>query len=200
MNRKILIGIVVILGIIVILETDYILKIRQKPVPRRAITITRPATLKSYPVYREQDPFVEMERLQQKINRVFDDRFFKASRMKKDMMVKPIFQRQTGLIEEDGKYLLSLELPGVDKKAINIEIKGRSLIVFGERKKEETKEAEGFAQEELSYGSFYQRVLLPPDALVKNITSEYKSGVLTVTIPKEARKKCPREKIKVLVK
>jgi HSP20 family protein len=87
----------------------------------------------------------------------------------------------------------------VDKKAINIEVKGRFLVIFGEREKEELKEGEGLAEQKFSYGSFYHRVLLPPDASVKDITSEYKDGVLTVAIPKEVRKKNSKEKVKILV-
>lgn len=82
-------------------------------------------------------------------------------------------------------------MPGITKKDINIQVKGRQLIISGENRKNKTKKDKNSYSQESSYGNFLSNFMLPEDAQISRITSDYKDGILTITIPsslKEAMK------------
>lgn len=86
--------------------------------------------------------------------------------------------------ENDKSYLISIDLPGIDKKDIKIESSGNRLIVFGERK-EESESKEGATK---SHRQFYQSFTLPDDADIDKISATSSNGVLKLTVPKSGKK------------
>lgn len=89
--------------------------------------------------------------------------------------------------ETEKDYTLTLELPGLDEKDIRIELMGRQLRVFGERKWErEGKEAKDYHRIERRYGAFERFVTLPEGLRLDReaIVATCRKGVLEVRIPK----------------
>lgn len=86
--------------------------------------------------------------------------------------------------ESDKAYLISIDLPGMDKKNISIETSGNRLIISGERK-EESENKEGSKK---SYRQFNQSFSLPDDANLETITATSTNGVLKITVPKTGKK------------
>lgn len=79
---------------------------------------------------------------------------------------------------------LSIELPGVDEKDIDLSVSGQTVTVSGEKKSEkETKEGES-VRSERSYGSFSRSVALPFRIDGDKVEAKFAKGVLTVTVPK----------------
>ena len=91
--------------------------------------------------------------------------------------------------ESDKAYLISIDLPGMDKKDIAIETSGNRLMITGERK-EESENKEGSKK---SYRQFAQSFSLPDDADLDAITATSTNGVLKVTVPKAAGKKVSKK-------
>jgi len=87
--------------------------------------------------------------------------------------------------EKDGKYYLTAELPGIDKKNISITIEDDYVTLTG--KKEEKKEEKGsdYYLKEMRYGSFKRSFRLPGKVAEDKIDATYKDGVLTVVMPHE---------------
>jgi HSP20 family protein len=84
--------------------------------------------------------------------------------------------------EADDTYLVEIELPGVDKKDVDIAIDGRRLTVTGERKE---RERTGILRRRTrSVGRFHYEVVLPGDIGEDGITASLDDGVLTVRVPK----------------
>ncbi|MGD9971298.1 MAG: Hsp20/alpha crystallin family protein [Sulfuricurvum sp.] len=114
-------------------------------------------------------PFWDMEQMENFFNRPFPKMNGYLSSMK----------------ESDKAYLITIDLPGMDKKDINIETSGNRLSVSGERKEEsESKEVSKH-----SYAQFHQSYLLPDDADLGAITASSLNGVLKITVPKNGTKK-----------
>ncbi len=121
--------------------------------------------------YERECPFCGMEEWNSFFNRPFHrtGSVYSASMMK----------------ETDKAYLISIDLPGMDKKDISIETVGNRLMVSGERK-EESEIKEGSKR---TYTQFRQSYLLPDDADLSAITATSKNGVLKITVPKSATQK-----------
>ena len=88
-------------------------------------------------------------------------------------------------VHESGEfYLVSVDLPGVPQKDVNISIANGRLSVSGERKQEERKEDKMFKRFERSYGRFERSFQLPQDIDENKIQARYENGVLEIMIPK----------------
>lgn len=96
------------------------------------------------------------------------------------------------ITENEKAYSISIDMPGVDKKEINLEVVGNRILVSGERKDErKTKE-----KSERSYSSYQQSFTLPDDADLNKIQAESENGVLQITVPKTGKKASKKIEIK----
>ena len=100
--------------------------------------------------------------------------------------------------ETDKDILIDLELPGLDKKDIKVELKDNLLTISGERKEETKHEDAVSCRVERHYGKFERSFGLPDTVATEKLIAEYKNGVLNLTLPKN-EKAIPKE-IKVDVK
>ena len=86
--------------------------------------------------------------------------------------------------EGEFAYHVEVDLPGVKKEDIKVDVKDNALTISGERKfKNETKE-DDYYKIESSYGKFSRTFTLPDDADIENIEASSTDGVLEVVIPK----------------
>lgn len=91
------------------------------------------------------------------------------------------------ITESDDEYVVTVELPGVKKEDVTVEVKEGVLTILGEKKREVTKEKGRWM--ERSYGSFQRCFTLPPDASGDKIDASFRDGVLTLHIAKAEEKK-----------
>jgi HSP20 family protein len=89
--------------------------------------------------------------------------------------------------EEDDRFVVHADLPGVEAKDIEITAEKGVLTLRGERKSESRGEGKGFERVERVAGSFLRRFTLPETANVDGISARHVNGVLEVTIPKHAQ-------------
>lgn len=86
--------------------------------------------------------------------------------------------------EGEFAYHIEVDLPGMNKEDINIQVEDSTLVISGERKlKEEIKE-ENYYKVESSFGTFSRSFTLPEEADIENIHAESEDGVLEVVVPK----------------
>ncbi|MFC1735290.1 Hsp20/alpha crystallin family protein [Candidatus Hydrogenedentota bacterium] len=103
------------------------------------------------------------------------------------------------ILEDEKTFTIKIELPGVDKKDIEVSVTNGELTVRGERKLEKEDKKENYRRIERSYGSFSRSFTMPKNVDAKGISAESKEGVLTVTLPKTKAEK-PKSGEKILVK
>lgn len=88
------------------------------------------------------------------------------------------------VFEDDKRLVVRLEVPGMDKNDLDIEVQGDSLTVRGE-KRFEREETEGrYRVLQCAYGSFRRSVPLPAQVLADQAKASYKNGVLRIELPK----------------
>lgn len=93
------------------------------------------------------------------------------------------------ITENDERYQLSAELPGVKKDDLTLEVHDGALTLRGEKKQEREEEGEQGRRLERSYGAFSRSFTLPADADPDQVSAEFKDGVLLVRIPKRPEAK-----------
>ena len=96
----------------------------------------------------------------------------------------------------DDSYQIFAELPGMNKKDINIEISDRSLTISGEKAKSDN-EKDNNNYSEISYGEFNRNFNLPEDALDDKVSAKMKDGILAIYIPKMEQVKPEVKKIAI---
>ena len=115
---------------------------------------------------------------------VFDSRAAEAAR-----------SPRADVFDDGGNFVVSVELPGVSREDIDIDVKERRLTVKGEKKLENSAEKEGYLRVERAYGAFERSFLLDESVDSENIRAEYKDGVLRLTLPRKQDE--PSKKIEV---
>ena len=89
--------------------------------------------------------------------------------------------------EEDGQFLVQVDLPGVDPKAVEITCEQGVLTIRGRREESRRETQEAAHRSERIMGAFQRRFSLPESADVQNITAKAVNGVLEVAVPKLAK-------------
>lgn len=89
--------------------------------------------------------------------------------------------------EEDAQFLLHVDLPGVDPKAVEITSEQGVLTIRGRREDARREARDGYRRIERINGEFLRRFSLPETADVQNIKAKSVNGVLEVSIPKLAQ-------------
>jgi HSP20 family protein len=87
---------------------------------------------------------------------------------------------------EDKKYHLSVAVPGIDPKEVQVSLQGNTLTVSGEHNSEKEKKDADYLQQEFSYGRFERTITLPEGVDAEKLTAEYNNGVLEITAPLSA--------------
>jgi HSP20 family protein len=88
--------------------------------------------------------------------------------------------------EEDNRFVVQVDLPGVESKDIEITAEKGILTIKGERKSEQKTSESGYERVERVAGSFLRRFRLPDNVQAESITAKQANGVLEVSIPKQA--------------
>jgi HSP20 family protein len=134
------------------------------------------------------DPFAELDRINQRLQSYLEPwRDFPS-------LTGDGFTPLADVEEADDAYLVEVELPGIAKGDVSIEIAGRRLTVSGERKE---KERVGILRRRTrSTGRFYYEVLLPGEVDDSGVEAYLEEGVLTVRVPKAASERPRRIEIR----
>ncbi|MEJ2285729.1 MAG: Hsp20/alpha crystallin family protein [Desulfobacterales bacterium] len=137
------------------------------------------------------NPWREMPAVPGRLNRFFDDPFFRLGRLADDSEMG-MWNPAVDLYEKDDHYMIKAELPGVDKNDIKIDLKDRRLTLSGERSYDNEVKEENYYRRERTYGKFQRAFTLPEDVDSEKIKAEYKDGVLQIEVPKPEEKKAKK--------
>jgi HSP20 family protein len=125
------------------------------------------------------NPWTEMERFQNRIRRLFDEPFN-----------VPLYRETMGwtppveVMETENELTITVELPGIPREDVEIELVNNVLTIRGEKKEEMEKKDKDLLLYERAYGAFQRFFTLPFPVEEATVTAEFKDGVLTVVLPK----------------
>ena len=134
------------------------------------------------------DPFAELSRLDEQLHRYLGnwDRF--------PSVLSEAIGPLADLEETDDAYIVEVELPGVKREDINVEVIGRRLTVTGERKE---RERTGILRRSTrTVGRFEHELLLPGEVDEEGVEATLDEGVLSIRVPKSERERPKRIAVK----
>lgn len=99
------------------------------------------------------------------------------------------------VIEHDNEVIVKAELPGVDKKDIDISVTNNTVTIKGSTSHEEKEEKGDYYRCEISQGSYSRTLSLPAEVDEEKTKAKFKNGILKLTLPK--LKKSKRHNVKV---
>jgi HSP20 family protein len=111
---------------------------------------------------------------------------------------EPVLQPLLNVAETDKAWMVSVELPGLEDKDINVQVMGSQLMISGEKQWEKEKKLKNFHRVECQYGWFERTITVPNNVRLdaESISAKFKNGVLEVTLQK--LEPTPSAKIKVM--
>ncbi len=135
------------------------------------------------------NPFQEIQEMQKEVEKIFE-RFHKKmikedtfSKFRSTFPTTPVMD----LIDEGDAYVVRADIPGVEKNKIDINVEDRVIKIEAEISKDKKEESKGYLKQERFASSYMRMITLPEDANSKEWTSEYKDGVLKITISKQKK-------------
>lgn len=97
------------------------------------------------------------------------------------------------ILNEKDHVVLNVELPGLKKENILVNIEDRVLTIKGERKFEHGEKKDSYFRKERSYGSFKRTFRLSDDVLINDVNADYTDGVLKVTLKKDTAREAVKQ-------
>jgi HSP20 family protein len=104
------------------------------------------------------------------------------------------------IYETDDKVVAEVELPGIDPKNIEVEVKDNVLTVEAKAKELKEIKEKGYYRKEMGARYFKRTVSLPTAVIGEKAEAEYKEGILKIVIPKAEPKKEEKKLIKIKVR
>jgi HSP20 family protein len=145
------------------------------------------------------DPFASFRR---EMDRLFDDFFTPAEPRSfaaqgggsgRGLGVWPSLE----VSETEQAYTVSAELPGLDPKDVQIELRDNALTISGEKRSERNEEDGGRRYSERSFGRFERTVPLEAEVDADKVEASCQNGVLKITLPKNAQARDKTRRIEI---
>ena len=130
--------------------------------------------------------------LQSEIDQVLNRLFPTSNENSRDEDTTRMWAPRTDMVETPDNYEIRLDLPGLSKDDLKINMQERQLTVSGERRHEARNEGDEYVRVERAFGHFHRSFTLPQSIQENNIEASYQDGVLTITVPKAEESK-PRQ-------
>lgn len=136
---------------------------------------------------RSGDPFSLLRQMTSDFDRMFDQSAWPslrwpALRSLPDAETATWFP-EIDVFEKDNWLVTKIDLPGLKKEDVKVEVADGHLAISGERKSEAEEKKENFYRCEREYGSFYRAVPLPEGVKYEDVKATFADGVLEVSVP-----------------
>lgn len=121
----------------------------------------------------------ESDLMSKRFSDIMDEFFNDAVKTRRNSFVPSI-----DVSETEDQFLISAELPGMNKEDIDISLENNRLSISGERSFEKEDKGKKFHRVESSYGSFERSFQLPDNIDEESISAKYENGLLNISIDK----------------
>ena len=128
----------------------------------------------------DMNPFTFMRRVSDDLDRAFGFRPDVPGELE---LYPRTWSPEIEIFEHDDKFCVRVDLPGLTKENVKVEVAHDELTIEGERKFEKEKTKQGLHRTERAYGSFFRRIAIPDHVKAENASATFKNGVLEIEMP-----------------
>lgn len=140
------------------------------------------------------NPLQDLMVLQDRMNRLFEDATQRRGQSSgEDEFERADWTPAADIYETETGFLIALDLPGIKRDALGIDIDDNRLIVKGVRVVDDTRTR----RTERPRGKFLRAFAVPASVDQEKIGAEYKDGVLQIRLPKRAEQKAQKIEVKI---
>ena len=128
----------------------------------------------------ERNPFTFMRRVNDELDRAF------GLRPDIPWQAEPyprMWSPEIEVFERDQRFFVRVDLPGIEKQDVKIEVTHDELTIEGERRLETQEKGEGLHRTERTYGRFYRRIAVPDHVKAEGAVATFRNGVLEIEMP-----------------
>lgn len=143
------------------------------------------------------DPFGRtVSTLQDRINQMFEESLGRGRETENEMSICA-WKPPVDIFETDAAYVLKVEVPGVSRENVSVDLKDNILTISGERPVEEGIDPEKYYRRERCFGTFHRSFTLREMVSPEKIRARFKDGILEIEIPKAEEQKPKQIKVEV---
>ena len=164
-------------------------KLIERPIEERNEITTR----------RPFDLWADFDRMFDRFRKEFDELLWPLSRTGPTTIMTANRTPLLDIADLGDRYEMKVEMPGIPKENINIEVTSTGVEISAEHKESKEDKSKNWLRKERKSMSFYRALELPEELKTDNVDAELKDGVLTVKLPKVKPKPAHRPK-KVQIK
>jgi HSP20 family protein len=139
------------------------------------------------------NPLQDLMVLQDRMNRLFEDATQRRSQTGDDEFERADWTPAADIYETEAGFAIALDLPGIKRDALEIDIHDNRLLVKGVRDVDDTRTR----RSERPHGRFVRAFAVPASVEQGKIGAEYKDGVLQIRLPKRTEQKAQKIEVKI---
>ena len=146
-----------------------------------------------------RDPFALLRQMTSELDRAFEDwpSFRWPSFGQFATSEAAAWSPKIDVFERDNRLVTRVDLPGMKKEDVSVEVTDGHLALSGERKREKEEKKDNFYRTEREYGSFYRAVPLPEGVKLEDVKATFADGVLEVSVPLPAKPEANVRKVQI---
>jgi HSP20 family protein len=129
------------------------------------------------------DPFSMLRQMTSELERAFDFPSFRWPAFVRGSADAPAWSPKIDVFEKNQRLVTRVDLPGVTKDDVSVEVVDGHLALSGERRREVEETKESYYRIEREYGRFYRAIPLPEGVKFDDIKATFADGVLEVSVP-----------------
>jgi len=151
------------------------------------------------PIRDTGDPFALLRKMTAELDRAFDD--WPSFRFPTFREFTPpggsSWLPRVDVFEKENRLITRVDLPGVKKEDVKVEVTDGYLALSGERKVEKEEKKDNVYRTEREHGSFYRTVPLPEGVTLEDVRATFADGVLEVSVPLPPRVEATVRKVEI---
>jgi HSP20 family protein len=151
------------------------------------------------PARSTRDPLALLRQMTSELDRAFEDwpSFRWPSFAHFATSESAAWSPKIDVFERDNRLVTRVDLPGLKKEEVSVEVTDGHLALSGERKHEKEEKKDNFYRSEREYGSFYRAVPLPQGVKLEDVKATFSEGVLEVSVPLPAKPEANVRKVQI---
>jgi HSP20 family protein len=148
-----------------------------------------------------REPFALLRQMTAEFDRLFEEpvspSFRRSFFRTRPSLAEPGWFPEIDVFERDKRLVTKVDLPGMKKEDVKVEVTDGHLAISGERRTEAEEKKDQFYRCEREYGSFYRAVPLPEGVKVQDVKATFADGVLEVSVPLPTQAEAKTQKVDI---